>query len=208
MGFMSHDLARSHTGEPAPIAGIVLAAGLSTRMGRFKLTLPWNGVTVIGRVVNTLTEAGLTDVVLVTGHRADDVTRALEGRAIRAVHNPDYRTGEMLTSVQIGLRALQAATAAALICLGDQPQMSTETVLAVLEAGRESRWQQIIVPSYQKRGGHPILLPRSVWATVWETRGTLRDALRMNQGAIRYLDIDTATVLADLDTPSDYHASR
>jgi molybdenum cofactor cytidylyltransferase len=173
-------------------------------MGRFKLTLPWNGRTVIRRVVETVAEAGVADVVLVTGHRAHEVRDALAGCAFRAVCNPDYRAGEMLTSVQVGLRAMQSATAAALLCLGDQPQMSVKTVLAILEAGREDQWERIVVPSYQERGGHPILLPRCVWASVWQTHGTLRDALTRNRSAIRYLDVDTATVLADLDTPEDY----
>jgi molybdenum cofactor cytidylyltransferase len=204
MGLMSHDSRGSYTGGPLPIAAVILAAGMSTRMGRFKLTLPWNGTTVIGRVVETVAEAGVADVVLVTGHRADEVRRALADRSFRAVRNPDYRAGEMLTSVQVGLRAMHAATAAALLCLGDQPQMSVKTVLAILEASREDHWERIIVPSYQGRGGHPILLPRGVWASVWETHGTLRDAMTLNRGAIRYLDVDTATVLADLDTPEDY----
>jgi molybdenum cofactor cytidylyltransferase len=193
---------------PAPVESIILAAGLSTRMGRFKLTLPWDGTTVVRRVVETLEVAGMSDVLVVTGHRADDVTEALTGQEVRTVHNPNHVTGEMLTSVQVGLRALRPSTLAALLCLGDQPQMEVGTVLAVLEAGREDGWQRVIVPSYQKRAGHPILLPRGVWPAVWETSGTLRDVLRAYPGAIRYLEVDSATVLADLDTPRDYHGNR
>lgn len=168
------------------------------------MVLPWGGTTVIGRVVQTLIEAGLAEVVVVTGYRANDVTGALAGRAIRAVYNPDYETGEMLTSVQVGLRALRSGTLAALLCLGDQPQMEVKTVVAVLKAGREDGWRRIVVPTHGRRAGHPILLPHDTWQAVWETTGTLRDVLRAHPEGIRYLEAGTATVLADLDTPRDY----
>jgi CTP:molybdopterin cytidylyltransferase MocA len=140
MGLMSHESEAKSVRIVAPVEGLLLAAGLSTRMGDFKLTLPWDGTTVIGRVTQTLREAGLADILVVTGHRSDDVVRALAGKAVRTVHNPEYGTGEMLTSVQVGLRALQPNTVAALLCLGDQPQMEVTTVLAAQlpEAGRTS----------------------------------------------------------------------
>jgi molybdenum cofactor cytidylyltransferase len=208
MGLMSHESEAKSVRIVAPVEGLLLAAGLSTRMGDFKLTLPWDGTTVIGRVTQTLREAGLADILVVTGHRSDDVVRALAGKAVRTVHNPEYGTGEMLTSVQVGLRALQPNTVAALLCLGDQPQMEVTTVLAVLEAGIEDRWQRVVVPSYRKRAGHPILLPRGLWPAVWKTRGTLRNVLTESGIAIRYINVDTATILADLDTPSDYRENR
>jgi molybdenum cofactor cytidylyltransferase len=190
---------------PAPIGTVVVAAGLSTRMGRFKLTLPWDGTTVIGRVVQSLMQAGLEDIVVVTGHRADDVTQALAGLAARTVFNPDYETGEMLSSVRVGLQALHTQAQAALICLGDQPQMEVATVRALLAAGSEDGWRRVTVPSYRRQAGHPILLPRGVWSDVLATTGTLRDIIRAQGERIRYVDVDTPTVLADLDTPRDYN---
>lgn len=173
-------------------------------MGRFKLTLPWDGTTVIGRVIQTLEEAGLEDIVVVTGHRADEVTQALTGMAARIVYNPTYDRGEMLSSIQAGLLALRREALAALICLGDQPQMEIETVRAVLAAGCEEGWQQVVVPSHRKRAGHPILLPRGIWPKVMATTGTLRDVMQAEREHTRYADVDTPTVLADLDTLGDY----
>jgi len=196
--------ARVTQGSPAPIGGIVVAAGFSTRMGVFKLTLPWDSSTVIARVVQTLEEAGLEDIVVVTGHRADEVTRALTGMAARTVYNPRYDTGEMLSSIQVGLLALRREALAALICLGDQPQMEVGTVRAVLAAGYEVGWQQVVVPSHRKRAGHPILLPRGIWLKVLSTTGTLRDVMKAEREHTRYADVDTPTVLADLDTLGDY----
>lgn len=187
-------------------AAIVLAAGLSRRMGRFKLTLPWGDRTVIGQVVATLEAAGVAAIVAVTGHRADEVVAALAGTTAQIVHNPGYASGEMLSSIQAGLRAAEASREAALLCLGDQPQMTLTTVRAVLAAGAEDGGRRIIIPSYRMRAGHPILLPRWVWPEILNCTGTLRDVMNAQRGRTRFLDVDTPTVLADLDTPEDYAA--
>ncbi len=224
------------------ISAIVLAAGLSRRMGRFKLTLPWGATTVIGQVVATLEAAGVAEIVVVTGNRADEVAAALAGTGAQIVFNPDFATGEMLSSIQAGLRTVIGATGdrgrsnrreaclrrlidqsaqadfaevaavstarnqAALLCLGDQPQMEVATVQAVLTAGAATGWQRIIRPSYQMRAGHPIILPNTVWPDILTTGGTLREVLSAHRAITEYLVVDTPAVLADLDTPEDYTA--
>jgi molybdenum cofactor cytidylyltransferase len=206
-------------------AAIVLAAGLSRRMGRFKLTLPWGDRTVIGQVVATLEAAGVAEIIVVTGHRADEVAAALADTTAHAVHNPDYAAGEMLSSIQAGLRALGAQRGlkpppqagesrlkpaenapAALLCLGDQPQMRTATVQVVLAAGAADGWSRIIIPSYRMRAGHPILLPNWLWPEILGCTGTLRDVMAAHRDRTRFLIVDTPTILADLDTPEDYEA--
>ena len=206
-------------------AAIVLAAGLSRRMGRFKLTLPWGDRTVIGQVVVTLEAAGVAEIIVVTGHRADEVAAALADTIAHAVHNPDYAAGEMLSSIQAGVRALGArrglkpppqagesrlkpaeSTPAALLCLGDQPQMQAATVQAVLSTGEADGWDQIIIPSYRMRAGHPILLPNWLWPEILGCTGTLRDVMTAHRERTQFLAVDTPTILADLDTPEDYEA--
>lgn len=182
-------------------------------MGRFKLTLPWDdgsdgARTVIGQVVATLEAAGLGEIIVVTGHRATEVEAALAVTAARCVLNPDYASGEMLTSLQVGLSALSDRRKAALLCLGDQPQMEVATARAVVAAGQAAGWQPIVIPSFQMRAGHPILLPRWLWPEIITCRGTLRDVLAAHRGQTEYLVVQTPTVLADLDTPEDYEASN
>lgn len=194
------------------ITAIILAAGLSRRMGRFKLTLPWGETTVIGQVVGTLQAARLGEIVVVTGHRADELRAALAGASASLVHNPDYAAGEMLSSIQAGVRAVALPAPgvtpppALLLCLGDQPQMQTATVQAVLAAGVGDGWARIVIPSYQLRAGHPILLPRWLWPEILAGNGTLRDVLLAHRNTIHYLNVDTPSVLADLDTPEAYSA--
>jgi len=206
-------------------AAIILAAGLSSRMGRFKLTLPWGDRTVVGQVVATLDAAGVDEIIVVTGHRAEEVVATLAGTTARPVRNPDYAAGEMLSSIQAGIRVLADRRGlkpppeadesrlmpaedapAVLLCLGDQPQMQTATVHAVLAAGEADSWGQIVVPSYEMRAGHPILLPRWLWPEILACTGTLRDVMAAHRNRIRFLVVDTPTILADLDTPEDYAA--
>ncbi len=87
------------------ISAIVLAAGLSRRMGEFKILLPWRDRTVVEQIVATLVDAGLPDILVVTGHRAEDVTAKLSATRARAVLNPRFEQGEMLSSIQAGLSA-------------------------------------------------------------------------------------------------------
>lgn len=211
------------------IPAIVLAAGLSRRMGRFKLTLPWSNTTVIGHVIVVLEAAGLTEIVVVTGHRAPEVATAIAGTAARIVHNPAYATGEMLSSIQAGLREVMqgwrplaepdrnrsrpvgigdvtSRPPAALLCLGDQPQIEVATVRAVLAAGKAEGWSRIVIPSHHMRAGHPILLPAWLWSEILACTTTLRDVLAKHRDATRYLEVDTPSILADLDTPEEYEA--
>jgi molybdenum cofactor cytidylyltransferase len=189
------------------LSAVVLAAGQSRRMGRFKLLLPWQGGTVIGHVVTTLAQAGVDRVLVVTGNRADEVASALPGGAARTVLNPRWAEGEMLSSIQTGLAALSSEgdhVAAALLCLGDQPQMQVATVAALLAAGATAGWMRLVVPSYQMRSGHPLLLPRWVWPAVLAAPDHLRSVMAAHRAAIDYVSVDTPTILADLDTPEDY----
>ncbi len=77
---------------------------------------------------------------------------------------------------------------------------------AVLAAGEAEGWSHIVIPSYRMRAGHPILLPAWLWPEVLACTSTLRDVLAQHREATRYLNVDTPTVLADLDTPEDYEA--
>jgi molybdenum cofactor cytidylyltransferase len=212
-------------------AAIILAAGLSSRMGRFKLTLPWGDRTVIGQVVATLAAAGIDEVIIVTGHRADEVAAALADTTAQVVHNPDYAAGEMFSSIQAGIRALVGrrglkpppsrsthstagesrlkpawSAPAALLCLGDQPQIQAATIQAVLSAGEADGWDQIVIPSYRMRAGHPILLPTWLWPEILGCTDTLRDVMAAHRDRTRFLVVDSPTILADLDTPEDYEA--
>ncbi len=194
------------------ITAIVPAAGLSSRMGGAlpKPLLPWAASTVVETVVSTLLLAGLGDVVVVTGHGREAIQAALAGYAVRCVHNPAYSRGEMLSSIQAGLAAAGPGATGALLALADQPQMQVGVVQQVVNAFEASNGHALVIPSHAMRRGHPILLPRWLWPEVLALPAgdTLRTVIQRHAAAIRYVEVDTASVLADLDTPEQYVAAR
>jgi molybdenum cofactor cytidylyltransferase len=191
------------------IAAIVLAAGRSERMGQPKMILPWGPMTVIGQVARVLLDAGVDDVIVVTGGARREVEAALIDLPVRTVFNPDYANGEMLKSLQVGLAMLSADHTAALVTLGDQPQIRAKVVAQLLQTYRQFDYP-LIVPSFEMRRGHPWLIARSLWPKVMtlKTPVTLRDFLNAHGEQIHYLAAADASVLADLDTPQDYQGQK
>ncbi|HEY9088573.1 MAG TPA: nucleotidyltransferase family protein [Anaerolineaceae bacterium] len=193
-----------HTGA------VILAAGQSRRMGTPKLVLPWGSETVVGRVVSVLQAAGIGQIVVVTGANRVQVESALQSKALTLVHNPQYTQSEMLASLQIGLRALDADINGSLVVLGDQPQIEAPIVEEIARRAGE-RLDALIVPSYQNRRGHPWLAGRALWEGIFALNDppqTLRDFLRDHARQIEYVNVDSPSVLADVDTPEDYHRQR
>jgi CTP:molybdopterin cytidylyltransferase MocA/branched-subunit amino acid aminotransferase/4-amino-4-deoxychorismate lyase len=191
---------------PSPqITAVVLAAGASRRMGRHKMLLPWGDTTVIGQVVSTLRAAGVLEPVIVTGRAGQEVQAALQAAPVRWAHNPDYETTEMLQSLQLGIRQIAEQAEALLIVLGDQPQIEAEVIRQVMQAF-DARRSTLIIPSYQHRRGHPWLVHKSLWAELLSmpADATLRQFLNRHADEIEYLNVDTSSVLMDLDTPEDY----
>lgn len=191
------------------ISTIILAAGQSRRMGQPKMLLPWGTSTVIEHVITVFLNAGIKEVLVVTGGAREQVDKATATYPVHSVHNSDYEKGEMLSSLQLGLRSLPGRVQATLIGLGDQPQIQERTVHLVCEAYRESK-SGLVIPSFQMRRGHPWLVARSLWNEILALKApeTARDFLNSHTAEIHYVDVGTSSVLADLDTPEDYHKNR
>lgn len=174
-------------------------------MGRHKLVLPWGDTTVIGQVVRTVLQAGLEEVVVVTGASHQEVDLALRDQPVCLALNSRFEEDQMILSVQTGLRMLSPRAEAALLCLGDQPQLEVTTVQQVLEIYR-ARGATLIIPSFQMRRGHPWLIDRSLWQEFLDLQPptTMRDYLNCHADQITYVEVDQGTILLDLDTPEDY----
>jgi molybdenum cofactor cytidylyltransferase len=196
-------------GDLQGIGAVVLAAGLSRRMGEPKLVLPWAERTVIEQVVGTLQAAGVGEVVVVTGGFREQVQTALANWPVKLTYNPDHVVSEMLVSLQVGARELSGEIAALLVVLGDQPLIEAGVVRAVVAAYRAGG-AKIIIPSYQMRRGHPWLVERSLWPHLLSLtpEQTMRDFLTAHSGEIQYVTVDSPGILKDMDTPEDYQAQR
>jgi len=190
------------------IAAVILAAGLSKRRGQPKMLLPGGETTVLGQVMTTFAEAGVSELVVITGGAREaveaEVARLAEKFPLRCVHNPEYERGEMLTSLQCGLAALGPEVESALIGLGDQPQLSLSAARKVVAAA-ETPGARLLVPSYNLRRGHPWLVQRDLWGKLLALKSpaTLRDFLNEQTSEIFYIEAHQ-TILKDLDTPDEY----
>jgi molybdenum cofactor cytidylyltransferase len=227
------------------ISAIILAAGQSKRMGRPKMLLPWGKTTVLGQVIETIQRAGVDEIIVVTGSARGQVEQIVTQHALRSTHNSEYASGEMLASLQTGLRALTPSAlkgasphqascmeksaqsdldnnfplpgefgggregAATLIFLGDQPQVQEGTVRAVVSRFIKTG-SRLLVPSYQMRRGHPWLVARPLWEEILQMKSpqSPRDFLNEHAAEIEYVNVETPSILADLDTPDDYLKSR
>jgi len=173
------------------------------------MLLPWGNTTVIEHVVTTFLKAGLEELLIVTGGAQAEVEKAVARHPVRRIYNPDYAAGEMLSSLQCGVRALSERAQAALIGLGDQPQVREGSVRAICEAYQAGK-SGLIVPSFQMKRGHPWLVARLLLDEILALKPpeTLREFLNRHADVIQYVNLDTASILADLDTPEDYQSSR
>jgi molybdenum cofactor cytidylyltransferase len=192
------------------LGAVVLAAGLSSRMGEHKMLLPWvDGKTIIESIVEQLIRSRLDHIVVVTGHGADDIRRVLKPLDVPIVHNRQYRSGEMLSSLKVGLQALPESVSSAMVVLGDQPRLEAGVLHKLMKAYAEST-RTIAAPSYNRRRGHPILISRQHWPEILDLplEGSLRDFLNAHQANILYVDVNTDSVLRDVDTPFEYNQER
>lgn len=189
------------------ITTIILAAGESTRMGAHKMLLPYNGRTVIEHIVKEVGESPISEIVVVTGHNATDVTDCLTDSTARIVLNEHYREG-MLSSVRCGLGEMSPESTAALICLGDQPSLRTQTITTLLDHHATSE-KGILVPTYNDKRGHPLLIAahyREEILTHYDDVG-LRGLLQAHPNDLETLPLNTDAILQDIDTPEDYQAA-
>jgi len=187
------------------LAGVVLAAGESRRMGQPKQLLPFGERTILERVVDTLLTAGVGEVVVVLGHMADRVRAVLGDRPVTAVVNELYRQG-MLSSVKCGVRAIGAGYDAVLFALGDQPHIEGAVVSEVMRAYRAGN-AGIVIPRYGDKKGHPIIINlqkyREAIVNLPEDTG-LNALMQEHADDVRLIDVATEDIIRDIDVPDDY----
>ena len=186
------------------IWAVILAAGESRRMGRQKLLLPFGETTVVGAVVGTACASRVDQVLAVLGADRDAVRQEIEPLGIDFAINEDFKMG-MVSSVQAGFRALPADAEAAVVMLGDQPFLPARVVDAVVEAYRRSG-KGIVVPAFQGRRGHPVLVDLKFRDEVLalDPADGLRRLMRAHPKDVFETEVEDANILRDMDVPEDY----
>jgi len=186
------------------IGAIILAAGLSSRMGDFKILLPWtDDKPILTHVVSKYIALDISPIVIVTGRDADRVQETVARLPVECVHNPDYATGEILSSVKTGLRAMPDGVVATFINPADMPRIPQSIIQSMNDNYRP---HHIFAPRYQGQRGHPILLGKTFWQAMLDlpADGAPRDVIQANKAFLKFIETDDDGVIIDIDTPETY----
>ena len=186
-----------------PIAGVVLAAGLSLRMGPGnKLLLEIDGIPMVRRVVETALAAGLDPVVVVVGHGASEVRGALEGLRLSFVENEAPEAG-LSSSLRAGIAAIPKSVSASVVLLGDMPWVDAHQVVELVRAFDPRSGSEICVPIHAGRRGNPILWSARFFAEMSAVEGDVgaRALLQRHAGSVCEVAVAGRGVLRDVDTP-------
>lgn len=182
------------------LAGVILAAGLSSRMGDYKPLLEVNGQSMIRRVVAMMQRAGADPVLVVTGHRREELERHLQGTGVHCLYNPDYAVTQQLDSLKLALRELRGRYTRVLISPTDVPLVEDATVQEILaQAG------DFVRPVWRGEVGHPVALSADwiPFLLAYEGPGGLRGAVERSGCVLVDLPVEDRATVLDNDTPQD-----
>ena len=185
------------------IAAILLAAGRSRRMGAFKPLLPFGGRTVIECGVSNLRAGGIDEIVVVVGHRAEDVRQQLKGFGVSFAVNPDPDS-EMNVSIALGVEQVSSDAGALIVALVDHPAVPPEVIRILIDEWK--RGATLVQPEHAGRGGHPVLIDMAYRdeLLVLDPAQGLRGLFAAHREKVRRVKVESAYVARDMDTWEDY----
>lgn len=195
-------------GEAAPVAGIVLAAGRSTRMGAGnKLLQEVRGKPLVRHAVEAQLASRAAPVIVVTGHQQDEVRAALAGLDVGFVHNPAFAEG-LAGSLKAGLAALPQEVPGAVVSLGDMPNVTAGVIDRLAQAFADRPAALAVAPTLLGQRGNPVLLSRALFAEVAKLDGDqgARKLLDAAGEAVEEVALDDPAIALDIDTPEALRA--
>jgi len=189
--------------ETLRVAGVILAAGASRRMGKNKMLLELDGESLIRRAAKRALGAGLSPLVVVVGHEADRLRAELKDLPVEFAVNPDY-TGPTSGSLHQGLNALGPDVAAVVVMLGDMVRVTAETLAMLIAAARATE-APLVVSRYGDVTAPPLLFRRALFGELlaWTGEGCGKAVVQGHQHEAMYVDRPEA-LLVDVDTPEDF----
>jgi molybdenum cofactor cytidylyltransferase len=187
------------------IAAILLAAGRSRRMGAFKPLLPFGEQTVIESCVRNLQAAGVVEIVVVIGYRAEDVQSQLKNLNLSYAINP-HPDSEMSASIGIGIAKISPRARAVLIALVDHPAVPPSVIIQLIDKWRQQGGAQLFQPKYHGRGGHPVLIDLKLRTEMinLDPRRGLRALFDLHHAEVCRIAVASPFVARDMDTWEDY----
>jgi molybdenum cofactor cytidylyltransferase len=189
-----------------PVSGVILAAGRSSRLGRPKQLLDFDGEPLLRGLVRHAVASRLDEVVVVLGHRATEVATAIGEWGQRVVVNPDFAAG-LSTSVRVGLGAVAADAEAVMFLLGDQPEIGAEIIDAVIGRHRATE-APIVMPTYGGIPANPVLFGCALFPELALVTGDegARSVVKRHREEIAYVPVASGAPPRDVDTEEDYIA--
>jgi molybdenum cofactor cytidylyltransferase len=184
-----------------PISAVLLAAGLSRRMGRPKQLLPLGDRPAIVRCLEHIRGAMIDDIVVVVGTDADDIVAAIDTFPVAIARNEDPGS-DMSQSLRVGLAKVSPVTSGVFVCLADQPMVRSETLIRLCLCHLEKPGT-IIIPVFHGEKGHPPLFPKEIIAEI-DVVPTLRDLIERHSGKVYHLEMTDKGIVLDMDTWEDY----
>ena len=189
--------------HPKRIAGVVLAAGRSTRMGGPNKLLAEIARRPLVRIVAEEALASRADpVIIVAGHQRAEVEKALAGLRVRIVHNPDFAEG-LGTSLRAGIAAVPADSDAAIVCLGDMPRVDAALMNRLIAVFDPDRGALVVVPTFEGKRGNPVLWSRRFFPDLMAIEGDVgaRHLIGRYSEAVAEVPVEGKATLIDVDTP-------
>jgi molybdenum cofactor cytidylyltransferase len=192
------------------VAAVILAAGRSTRMGGpNKLLAELNGKALVRIVTEQALASKAQGVIVVTGHQADQVERALAGLKVKFVRNGDFADG-LASSVKTGIAAVPADADGAVVCLGDMPLIDAHLIDRLIETFAPDRGNLIAVPVSDGRRGNPVLWSRRFFGELMTLDGDIgaRHLIARHGEAVAEVPVEGHGAFLDIDTPQALEAAR
>jgi molybdenum cofactor cytidylyltransferase len=189
------------------LSAIVLAAGMSTRMGQNKLLLDFRDKPLIAHAVDTLLAAAIDEIIVVLGHEAEKVRGKLKGKPVKLVQNPDYQEG-LSTSVRVGVEAVSVQAEGIMIYLVDQPLLEPVDVNQLVRAFTRAKAvnKNIVVPFFQGQRGNPVIFDSSYREAMLGVAGDVgcKDVIQRYPDKVFVVEMENDHVIRDVDTVEEY----
>jgi molybdenum cofactor cytidylyltransferase len=184
-------------------AGIVLAAGASTRFGQPKQLLDWHGEPFVRVAAQIALKAGLSPVIVVTGANADAVESKINDLPVTIARNDHWQSGQA-TSIRVGIQSLPGSTGAVIFLLADQPQIKTDVIQALVEH-HAIEFSPIIAPLVMlEQRANPVLFDRVTFPDLLKLKGDIGGRALFSKYPVEYLPWHDDRLLIDVDNPEDY----
>ncbi len=187
------------------IAGILLAAGSSTRMGQPKALLAYEESSFVDTILNNLQQAGCDPIISILGNSGELICESTFVNNYQCYFNPEPQKG-MLSSLKVAIEKLPEDCDGFILSLVDHPAVKRETYLEIIRAAQENP-KRIVIPRFYGKNGHPVFFGKQFFETLLQTPNSMgaRVVVQEEIQNVHYISVEDEGILKDIDTPEEYH---